>query len=182
MSIKDYLRGWKATFIWAYPSLVSFIPSRSIRRLLFNAVGGGINSSVSMFRSVKIRNPKGLRIGEHSSIGPQVLLDARCGLEIGKCVTVAYDAVIWTLHHDMNSPTFDGKGGKVTIDDYAWLCSRCIILPGVKIGKGAVVASGAVVSKDVEPFTIVGGIPAKVIGQRENKDYTYKPNFDIHIF
>lgn len=182
MSVKDYLRSWKATFIWAYPSLVSLVPSRNVRRWLYNAVGGGINRTVSMFRTVKIRNPKGLMIGDNSSIGPNVLLDARSGLEIGKCVTVAYDAIIWTLHHDMNSPSFEGKGGKVIIEDYAWLCSRCIILPGVKIGKGAVVASGAVVSKDVEPFSIVGGIPAKVIGQREKKDYSYKPNFDIHIF
>ena len=135
-----------------------------------------------MFRTVKIRNPKGLLIGNNSSIGPNVLLDARSGLEIGNCVTIAYDAIIWTLHHDMNSSTFEGKGGKVIIGDYAWICSRSIILPGVKIGKGAVVASGAVVSKDVEPFSIVGGIPAKVIGQRENKEYTYKPNFNIHIF
>lgn len=135
-----------------------------------------------MFRTVKIRNPKGLTIGENSSIGPNVLLDARSGLKIGKCVTIAYDAIIWTLHHDMNSTTFEGKGGKVTIDDYAWLCSRCIILPGVTIGKGAVVASGAVVTKDVEPYTVVGGTPAKVVGQRAIKDYTYKPNFDIHIF
>ena len=109
MSVKDYLRSWKATFIWAYPSLVSLVPSRNVRRWLYNAVGGGINRTVSMFRTVKIRNPKGLMIGDNSSIGPNVLLDARSGLEIGKCVTVAYDAIIWTLHHDMNSPSFEGK-------------------------------------------------------------------------
>ena len=182
MSLKSYLKSWKATIKWGYPSVVSLVPSRTVRRWLYNAVGGGINSTVSMFRTVKIRNPKGLIIRDNSSIGPNVLLDARSGLEIGKCVTVAYDTIIWTLHHDMNSPTFEGKGGKVIIDDYAWLCSRCIILPGVKIGKGAVVASGAVVTKDVEPYSIVGGVPAKTIGHRNCTEFAYKPSFNIHIF
>ena len=63
----------------------------------------------------------------------------------------------------------------VRIEDYAWLCSHCIILPGVTIGKGAVVASGAVVTKDIEPWTVVGGVPAKPIGKREEKKYDYHP-------
>lgn len=63
----------------------------------------------------------------------------------------------------------------MTIGDYAWLCSHCIILPGVTIGEGAIVASGAVVTKDVEPWTVVGGIPAKEIAKREQKDYDYRP-------
>ena len=63
--------------------------------------------------------------------------------------------------------------GGVFIDDYAWICCRSVILPGIKIGKGAIVASGAVVTKDVPPYAIVGGIPAKVIGWREKKNYDY---------
>lgn len=134
-----------------------------------------------MFYNVSLRGVKGLRIGEHSSIGPKVLLDGRAGLEIGKNVTVAYEAIIWSLSHDYNSPTFVGKGAKVVIEDYAWICSRSIIMPGVRVGKGAVVASGAVVTKDVEPFTIVGGIPAKPIGKRECNDFKYNPSFTLHI-
>lgn len=69
--------------------------------------------------------------------------------------------------------TFVQWGGEVEIGPYAWICSRSIILPGIKIGEGAVVASGAVVTKDVPPYAVVGGVPARVIGQRERKDYDY---------
>lgn len=61
----------------------------------------------------------------------------------------------------------------VAIGDYAWICCRSIILPGITIGEGAVVASGAIVTKDVPPYTIVGGTPAKIIGYREKKAYSY---------
>ena len=55
------------------------------------------------------------------------------------------------------------------------MCSNCIILPGVTIGEGAVVAAGAVVSRDVESWTVVGGVPAKPIARREVKEYDYRP-------
>lgn len=107
-------------------------------------------------------------------------MDARKGLSIGKNVTIAFDAIIWSLHHDYNSTDFRADGAPVAIEDYAWICSRAIILPGVRIGKGAVVASGAVVTKDVEPYTVVGGVPAKKIAERR-EDLDYKPYFKLHI-
>ncbi len=86
---------------------------------------------------------------------------------------IAYEAIIWTLNHDYNDINFCGKGAPVEIGEYVWICSRSIILPGIKIGKGAVVASGAIVTKDVPDYAIVGGVPAKVIGHREENDYQY---------
>lgn len=181
MDFKEYLRTWYATLLWMLPSLVKYIPSRTLRRAAYNAMGGGISRSVSMFHNVSLRGVKGIKIGDNCSIGPGVLLDGRSGLEIGKNVTVAYEAIIWSLSHDYNSPIFASKGAKVIIDDYAWICSRSIIMPGVHIGKGAVVASGAVVTKDVDPYVVVGGIPAKTIGKRDCIDYSYKPSFSLHI-
>lgn len=177
---RSYLNSWQNSFEWIFIAVLKRIPSRRIRTALLRRLGAKIAKNVSMFASVEIRNPRGLLISEGCSIGPKVLLDARKGLEIGKNVTIAYDAIIWTLHHDMNSADFRGYGGKTTIDEYAWICSRSILLPGIHIGKGAVVASGAVVTKDVEPYTIVGGVPAKPIGKRELIDFTYSPYFKIH--
>lgn len=84
--------------------------------------------------------------------------------------------MIWTMHHDYNDINFKAVGSPVIIEDFAWVCSRAIILPGITIGKGAVVASGAVVVKDVEAWTVVGGVPAKKIGDRDKKQYNYIPN------
>ena len=118
-------------------------------------------------------------------IGPKCLIDARCGLTIRKNAVIAYEAIIWTLNHDYNDIMFCGKGAPTEIGEYSWVCSRSIILPGIKVGRGAVIASGAIVTKDVPPFAIVAGVPAKIIGYREEKDYCYgyhQSNDTTHLF
>lgn len=113
------------------------------------ATQGLANYLNSTFKRPDIRNPKGVELGDGVSIGPKVLLDGRKGLTIGKNATIAYEAIIWSLNHDYNDIHFCGKGAYVNIGEYAWICSRSIILPGVSVGKYAVVASGAIVTKDV---------------------------------
>ena len=179
--LKKILRSWLNSREWIFMVILKHIPSRRIRLALLRHKGANIHHEVSMFASVEIRNPKGLSINSGCSIGPRVLLDARQGLTIGKNVTIAYDAIIWTLHHDMEASDFCTIGAPTTIDDYAWICSRSILLPGVHIGEGAVVASGAVVTKDVPPYTVVGGIPAKKIGERNNHNLCYSAYHPIHI-
>lgn len=169
-----HLRGLKAGFLYYVLNyLVSFFPSTRIRRICFRLFGLHAKKNVHFRLGVQMRNPKGIYIENGVSIGPRVLLDGRCGLRIGENAVIAYDSVIWTLHHDYNSINFENKGGPVSIGKFCWICSKSIILPGVSIGDGAVVASGAVVTKDVSPYTIVGGVPAKVIGKREKKDFLY---------
>lgn len=158
---------------WMTNSVMCQCPSRHIRRGWLKLMGMNINGKAIFFEGYHIRNPKGITIEDGVSIGPKVLLDGRKGLHIGKSAVIAYEAIIWTLNHDYNDIHFCGKGAPVVIGEYAWICSRAIVLPGIKIGKGAVVASGAIVTKDVPDYAIVAGIPAKVIGHRENKDYQY---------
>ena len=174
------IHSWRRSREWIFIAILKRIPSRRLRIAILRRHGARIAKNVAMYASVEIRNPRGISIAEGCSIGPKVLLDARKGLEVGRNVTIAYDAIIWTLHHDMNAPDFHTIGAKTTIDEYAWICSRAILLPGVHIGEGAVVASGAVVTKDVEPYTIVGGIPAKTIGKRNKIDFTYTPYIKLH--
>lgn len=165
---------FKSQINWYFVnSIISKIPSELIRRKTLQLLGSSIGDGSFLYAGFHIRNPRGLKIGKRCSIGPKVLLDARSKLLIGDSVVIAYEAIIWTLHHDYNDLYFKTKGASVIIEDYVWICSRCIILPGVKIGKGAVVASGAVVTKDVPAYSVVGGIPAKIIGVREQKDYLY---------
>ena len=174
MRLKKHCWGLKYGFRWwLATSLLPSVPSRHIRIWGLKKMGLNMKGDMMIYCGFHIREPQKITIGKGVSIGPNVLLDGRCGLTIGDSAVIAYEAIIWTLNHDYNDIGFCGKGAPVEIGAYSWICSRSIILPGIKIGEGAVVASGAVVTKDVEPYTIVGGIPAKVIGHREKKDYNY---------
>ena len=158
---------------WFTNCFMNNFPGMGFRRAYLKSIGMKIGKQCKVYEGFHIRYPMGITVEDGASIGPHVLLDGRAGLHIGKSATLAYEAVIWTLNHDYNDVNFAGKGARVEVGDYAWICSRAIILPGVKIGKGAVVASGAVVTKDVGDYEIVGGVPARVIGHREEKEYLY---------
>ena len=158
-------------------SLVLYIFSgtsfKRLRLLCLKLAGANIGRDVTIRKNCEVRNPEGLKIQAKVSIGNRVLLDARRGLEIQESAVIATGAFIWTLHHDYNDVNFKSAGAPVTIGHHSWICSRAIILPGRNIGEYAVVASGAVVTKDVPPYAIVGGVPAKIIGHREEKTYDY---------
>ena len=131
--------------------------------------------------NLEIRIGENITIGSNTVINNRVLLDGRGGkLTIGNNVDIAQETNIWTMEHDVNDNFHAAIGGDVTIHDYVWIASRVTILPGVTIGRGAVVATNSVVTKDVSPMTIVGGIPAKVIGLRKNEllyHLNYSPLF-----
>ena len=177
MLLRQHYHGLKNGMIWILCNdVLAHIPSRRLRYWGLKILGMNISKNVRFYQGFHIRCPQNISIGEGSSIGPKVLLDGRKGLAIGKSVTIAYEAIVWTLNHDYNDIHFCGRGSPVTIQDYAWICSRSIILPGITIGEGAVVASGAIVTKDVPPYAVVAGVPAKVIAQREQKPYEYGYN------
>lgn len=168
---------WRPGWEWWFTnSFLCNFPSKRFRNLMLKRLGMTFLGNARIYTGFHIRNPKGIIIEDGVSIGPKVLLDGRKGLTIKKSAVIGYGAIIWTLNHDYNDIHFCGKGAPVTIGPYAWVCSNSIILPGISIGEGAVVASGAIVTHDVPPYTIVGGIPAKVIGQREKKDFDYGYN------
>ncbi len=109
-------------------------------------------------------------------INRDVLLDGRKGLRIGNNVSISEGAVILTLEHDPNSPDFANRGATVQIEDYVFVGARAIILPAVTVCRGAVVAAGAVVTHDVAPYTIVGGVPARPISER-SRDLHYQLDY-----
>lgn len=162
-------------------SLIFWIPIYILRLLFCKILFNKIGSHVYLGRNIDIRSPHKIKVGSNVVINKSVLLDGRRELEIGNNVDIAQDVRIWTLEHDIHSDMHECKGSKVTIEDYVWICSRATILPGVTIGKGAVVAAGAVVTHDVPPMTVVGGVPAKKIAERRSKlKYTlrHSPWFD----
>lgn len=181
--IKRELRTWKRSlYEFILNDVTPCLFSRHLRRFIYTKLyNAKIGKNVCMYRSLELRNPRNLVIDGDNSIGKNVMLDARKGLHIEKGCVIASHVLIWTLHHDYNSDDFHVIGAPVTLGAHSWICSRAIILPGVNIGKGAVVASGAVVTKDVPPYAIVGGIPARIIGKRAEKDFQYIPTNKYHL-
>lgn len=150
------------------------IPFHSVRKFFYRISGMKIGKNSYIHMWARFFNPAGITIGDGTIIGDHVFLDGRASLKIGNHVDIASDVQIYNSEHDIHSEGFDPIEEPVEIADYVFIGPRAIVLPGVKIGKGAIVAAGAVVTKDVKPFEIVGGVPAQKIGERKNKNLHYK--------
>jgi acetyltransferase-like isoleucine patch superfamily enzyme len=168
--VKAFIKGLR---IFAFNNVFTKIPFAILRNALtrFYLVLGE-NSNVLM--NVEILNSSFKRnnivIGKNCVINSWSLLDGREGrIIIGDNVDIARETNIFTLEHDPHSDFHTSRSGDVVIEDYVWIASRVTILPGVRIGRGAVIACNAVVTKDVAPGSIVAGIPAKPIGTRRSK-------------
>jgi acetyltransferase-like isoleucine patch superfamily enzyme len=116
-----------------------------------------------------------------SIIGSSSLFLGLGGITIGDNVNISGYSYFISQSHSMSSPQFRTETAPIVIEDYAWLAVNVTILPGVTVGRGAVVAAGAVVTRDVPSYAVVGGNPAKVISKRiETLDYSLpKPQPNI---
>ncbi|MBI4058741.1 acyltransferase [Candidatus Microgenomates bacterium] len=150
------------------------IPLHWTRRMFYRLAGMQIGRGSTIHMWANFYNPAGIKIGQGTIIGDHVFLDGRAPLKIGNHVDIASYVMIYNSEHDVNSENFGAHVAPVEIGDYVFIGPRAIILPGVTIGRGAVVGAGAVVTRDVPEFAIVGGVPAKVIGERKNKDPHYR--------
>ena len=150
------------------------VPSHFFRLFFYSLAGMEIGKGSRIQIGARFFYPANIRIGEDSIIGDNVFLDGRDKLIIGDHVDIASSVMIYNGEHDINSEDFHAVNQAVEIGDFVFIGPRSIILPGVKIGKGAVVAAGAVVTKDVGDFAVVGGIPAEIIGERKIKDLHYR--------
>jgi len=150
-------------------SLYSF-GSKRIRTMLCKKLFARTGKNVNVEHGAFFGSGRDIEIGDYSGLGINCRVSGP--LKIGKYVMMGPDVMIYTANHEICNleipMLLQGETPKeaVTIEDDVWIGARSIILPGVTINKGAVVAAGAVVTKDVEPYTIVGGNPARVIKRR----------------
>lgn len=165
--------GWERYMLFQ----VGVIPSLHVRKWFYQCLGTQIGKNVVFHFKTEVRAPENLIVGGGTIIGDNAILDARGGLEMGKNVNLSSNVSIYTLQHDHRDPDFNctNYNAKVTIDDRVWLGSNVIVLPGVHIGEGAVCCAGCVVTKDVESYAVVAGIPAKKVNERPR---TLRYNFD----
>lgn len=160
--------------VWHWVQVIGFRCSpffaRRWRLFLFRAFGGKVakktGGQVSLSRTCVIGNPWNVTIGAGSSVGEHVDLRGSTTLTIGENVCISPGVKVHGASHDISSSTFDYFARPVVIGDSVWIAEDAIILPGVTIGEGAVIGAGSVVTKDVQPWTVVAGNPARFVKQR----------------
>jgi maltose O-acetyltransferase len=153
---------------------VGFIPLHFVRKFFYILSGVKMPFNSTIHIGANFFNPANITIGEDTIIGDHCFLDGRAPLKIGNHVGIASQVLIYNDEHDINSPDYGNSFGPVEIGDYVFIGPRTIILPNIKIGKGAVVAAGAIVTKDIPDFEIWGGVPAKKISDRKIDNPNYK--------
>ncbi len=162
---------WIRSFIiYTLPNdILPLVPFWCLRKLTFGIIGMRIGKMAFIMKDNYFINPNKVSIGAYSHVNRGCLIDGRGKVCIGNNVSISHNVNIITGSHDVNDRHFLGVFKPVSIADYAFLGIGCTVLQGVKIGQGAVVCAGAVVTKDIAPYTIVAGIPAREIGMRNDK-------------
>lgn len=175
-ALRNPLRTVKHMLVSVANSLGDCLPFHWLRHGYFHLLGFELGPRASIAMGFRFYRPGRVFIGEGSVINRSCLFDNRDRIQIGKHVSIARDVSIFTAGHDPESPFFEMVTAPVHVDDHAVIFAGAMVMPGVRIGAGAVVYGGAVVTKDVEPMTIVGGVPARIIGHR-NTTHSYALNY-----
>jgi len=152
---------------------VGFIPLHFVRKIFYLASSVDMPWDSTIHIGANFFKPSNITIGHDTIIGDHCFMDGRAPLKIGNHVGIASQVLIYNDEHDINSPDYGNSFGPVEIGDYVFIGPRAIILPNIKIGKGAIVAAGAIVTKDIPEFEIWGGVPAKKISDRKIDNPNY---------
>jgi acetyltransferase-like isoleucine patch superfamily enzyme len=146
--------------------LITNLPGHWLRLGWLRALGAELGRGVCVFRGTTVIGAQELALGDRVQVGFRVVLDARGGLTIGEDVLVSSDSQLLTANHNFDSDDFERQVAPIEIADHAWIATRAMVLAGVSVGRGAVVAAGGVATRDVPPRTVVGGSPARRVGER----------------
>ena len=166
---KPFFISWAKRML-TFPELIK---NNKRRKKLTN--NGATISETAEIGIVNINGKKGnLSIGDFSTLG-RVEIALHDKVTIGKFVCINDGVIILSASHDVLDPLWLHKKAPIFIADYAWIATNAIILPGVSIGRGAVIGAGAVVSKNVNDYAIVTGNPAKEIDKKRTEILNYNP-------
>jgi acetyltransferase-like isoleucine patch superfamily enzyme len=173
-----------ATIKYITNHVIAHIPSHTIRCAWYRHVlGWHIEPDVIILMGQHIQMEGIRKSRKRVTIGKGTVINHSChlytvdNLIIGEHASISSEVWLVTGGHDMNDPNFSEIHKPIVIGDYAWIGIRATILAGVTIGKGAVVMAGSVVINDVPPYSVAGGVPARVMSRRKLDAPTYKLNF-----
>lgn len=154
--------------IWLFLFRPSPRPLYGWRRFLLVLFGAELGKTrVFIHSSCKITMPWKLKAGNNVCLGPNVNCYNIGGIKIGSNTAISQNVHLCTSSHEFTKPDMPQTFAEIVIEDQGWICADAFIAPGITVGQGAVVGARAVVFKDVEPWTVVGGNPAKFIKKRE---------------
>ena len=155
-------------FWWIINPLFRFSPRPFFkwRRNLLRLFGAKVGRDVHVYNSAIIYMPWNLEIGDWSAIGENCLIYNLGSVKIGAKSTISHRAHICAGTHDYSDPKLPLLKPPIIIEDQTWICADAFVGPGVTVGEGAVVGARAVVVKDVEPWSVVAGNPAKMVNKR----------------
>ncbi len=160
--------------------ITAHVPVYCFRKAVYRLSGAKIGNRTIIDMDAYVLSPNRLRIGAHSHINHDCMLNAEGGIVIGDNVSISHHVRICSSGHDYNTPEFKLKQEPIIIDNHVWIGLGAIVHLGVHIGEGAVIASGAVVTKDCKPWTVYGGVPAKEIGKRNIDEVDYDCTSFLH--
>lgn len=162
-----------AVIAYGYNHWIGRFPAGWVRHLALRAWLANIGRGTHVQMGCRFLNGRKIHFGERNVINFGCLFDGRkFQIRTGADVSIGPEAAILTLGHEPQAPDFADRGGDVVIGDRVWIGFRAIVLPGVTIGEAAVVGAGAIVTRDVEAFTIVAGSPARKLKSR-TRDLKY---------
>lgn len=165
-----------------YGIAVTHVPVHAVRRAFLRSCGMKIGKKVTLLRGTIVVKPERIVFGDRCLVGWNCFLGGEGGLIIGNNVNISSYTVLLGGYHDVNDPTFASIMTPLVIEDYVWIATRATVLAGLRIGRGAVIAAGAVVTRDVAPYAIVAGVPARKIGERDPAACVYELDYQPALF
>lgn len=173
------LRGFYLAYVGFANHFVNCIPFNAVRVLFYRHVyfmKVGKGTQIQM--GVKVRRPRSIVIGSNTNIHPDCFLDGLATLTIGDNVDIGDQVCLYCGGHDVQSPDYEPIKTPIIIENYACVFARAMLIKGGRVGEGAVIAAGSIVTKEVPPYTIVGGNPARKLGERTHDlRYNLNPRF-----
>lgn len=145
-----------------------WLPGSAHRALLLRLFGAKLGNGVVFKPRLRVKFPWRLQIGDHVWLGEGVWIDNLDTVIIGNHVCVSQGAYFCTGSHDMNADAFDLEVKPIRLADHVWICARATVGPGVTVGEGAILALGGVATRDLLPWCVYGGVPARPIANRSD--------------
>jgi acetyltransferase-like isoleucine patch superfamily enzyme len=147
----------------------SYHPPEKIRKLFSDLIDGPVDETFAIFPPFYTDCGKNIKIGKNVFINSGCRFQDQGGITIGDGALIGHNVVLATLNHDINpNKRSTMYPAPIVIGNNVWIGANATVVPGINIGDGAIVAAGAVVTRDVPPKVIVGGVPAKIIKKIEN--------------